>query len=75
VDRLLAIIRRAEKPPRWAVRKLQPFLVNLRSQQVASCETKGLLRAVAAGLWEWQGRYDAVRGLVDAAINPDLLMV
>jgi CRISPR-associated endonuclease/helicase Cas3 len=75
VDRLLAIIRHADEPPRWAIRKLQPFLVNLRSQQVAAYELKGLLRAVAPGLWEWQGRYDSVRGLVDAAIDPDLLTI
>ena len=36
---------------------------------------KGLLRQVAPGLWEWQGRYDSVRGLADAAIDPDLLTV
>jgi CRISPR-associated endonuclease/helicase Cas3 len=75
VDQLLSIIRHADEPPRWAIRKLQPFLVNLRSQQVASYETKGLLRVVAPGLWEWQGSYDSVRGLVDAAIDPNLLTV
>ncbi|HJT76449.1 MAG TPA: hypothetical protein VJ739_04535, partial [Gemmataceae bacterium] len=75
VDRLLAAIRHADEPPRWAIRKLQPFLVSLRSRQVAAYESRGLLRAVAPGLWEWQGRYDSVRGLVDGAIDPDLLTV
>jgi CRISPR-associated endonuclease/helicase Cas3 len=75
VDRLLAIIRHADEPPRWAIRKLQPFLVNLRSRQVAAYEASGLLLAVAPGLWEWHGRYDSVRGLVDAAIDPDLLTI
>jgi CRISPR-associated endonuclease/helicase Cas3 len=75
VDGLLAAIRRADEPPRWALRKLQPFLVNLRSRQVKAYESRGLLRSVAPGLWEWQGRYDPLRGLVDAGIDPDLLTV
>jgi CRISPR-associated endonuclease/helicase Cas3 len=75
VDRLLAAIRRAEESPRRSVRRLQPFLVNLRSRQVAAYESKGLLREVVPGLWEWRGGYDPVRGLVDVGTDPDLLTV
>jgi CRISPR-associated endonuclease/helicase Cas3 len=74
VDRLLAAIGSMADPPRWALRRLQRFLVTVRSRQVGPYETRGLLRPVAPGLWEWQGGYDRVRGLVDTAPDPDLLV-
>jgi CRISPR-associated endonuclease/helicase Cas3 len=70
VNRLLSVIRRAEDAPRRAIRRLQPFLVNLRSRQVAAYESKGLLREVVPGLWEWRGGYDPVRGLVEGDTDP-----
>jgi CRISPR-associated endonuclease/helicase Cas3 len=75
VNRLLAVVRRAEDVPRRAMRQLQPFLVSLRSRQVSAFESKGLLQEVAPGLWEWRGGYDPVRGLTDAGTDPDLLTV
>jgi CRISPR-associated endonuclease/helicase Cas3 len=76
VDGLLdIIIRNAAVPPRWAFRRLQRYLVNVRSSQVATYEARGLLQPVAPGLWEWQGGYDPIRGLVDVARAPDLLVI
>jgi CRISPR-associated endonuclease/helicase Cas3 len=74
VGGLLAALRRSADPPRWAMRKLQRFVVNVCSRQVAAYEERGLLLAVAPGVWEWQGGYDRLRGLVDAAHDPDLLV-
>jgi CRISPR-associated endonuclease/helicase Cas3 len=74
VDRLLSAVRTAADTPRWALRRLQRYVVNLHSRQVAAYEARGLLRAVAPGLWEWQGGYDRVRGLTDTALDPDLLV-
>ena len=37
-----------------------------RAREVTAYETRGLLAPVAPGLWEWLGRYDRVRGLVDS---------
>jgi CRISPR-associated endonuclease/helicase Cas3 len=74
VGGLLTALRRSADPPRWAMRKLQRFVVNIRSRQVAVYEGRGLLLEVVPGLWEWQGGYDRLRGLVDAAHDPDLLV-
>jgi CRISPR-associated endonuclease/helicase Cas3 len=75
VDRLLGVIRGATETPRWAFRRLQRFVVSLRAQQVDRYRERGLLAPVVAGLWEWQGKYDPIRGLVDAGIDPDQLVI
>jgi CRISPR-associated endonuclease/helicase Cas3 len=74
VGGLLAVLRRAGEPPRWAMRRLQRFVVNVRSRLVAVYEGRGLLSEVAPGLWEWLGGYDRLRGLVDTAHDPDHLV-
>jgi CRISPR-associated endonuclease/helicase Cas3 len=74
VEGLLSALRRAEDPPQWALRKLQRFVVNVRSSLVPGYEGRGLLSPVASGVWEWMGGYDRLRGLVDAAYDPDHLV-
>jgi CRISPR-associated endonuclease/helicase Cas3 len=74
VDSLLAALRHASDRPRWAIRKLQRFVVNVRSRLVSAYETQGLLHEVAPGVWEWMGSYDPLRGLVDTAHDPDQLV-
>jgi len=72
---LLNAIRREEVPPRWAMRRLQPYLVSMRSRLLPRLESDGLARPIAAGLWEWLGRYDAMRGLVAEGPDPADLVV
>jgi CRISPR-associated endonuclease/helicase Cas3 len=74
VGGLLAVLRRAGEAPRWAMRKLQRFVVDVRSRLIAVYESRGLLSEVAPGLWEWLGGYDRLRGLVDTAHDPDHLV-
>lgn len=75
VERLLALIRRQGEAPRWAFRRLQPYLVSIRSRLVPAYQRNGLLQEVAPGLWEWLGGYDPVRGLVEAPRDPDDLVI
>lgn len=75
VESLLALIRRQGEAPRWAFRRLQPYLVSIRSRLIPAYQRNGLLQAVAPGLWEWLGGYDPVRGLVAAARDPEDLVI
>lgn len=75
VESLLALIRRQGEAPRWAFRRLQPYLVSIRSRLIPAYQRNGLLQAVAPGLWEWLGGYDPIRGLVEAGRDPEDLVV
>ncbi|MGH9426626.1 MAG: hypothetical protein ACRD2L_10050, partial [Terriglobia bacterium] len=61
--------------PRWAFRRLQPYLVSIRSRLVPTYQRNGLLQEVAPGLWEWLGGYDPIRGLVEGSRDPDDLVI
>jgi CRISPR-associated endonuclease/helicase Cas3 len=75
VESLLVLIRQKGETPRWAFRRLQPYLVSLRSHLIPSYQNKGLLQELAPGLWEWLGGYDPVRGLVEGVRAPEDLVI
>lgn len=75
INHLLRLIRSGGEAPRWAFRRLQPYLVSIRSRLIPSYQRKGLLQEVAPGLWEWLGGYDQVRGLVESGRDPDTLVI
>ncbi len=75
INRLLGLIRSGGEAPRWAFRRLQPYLVSIRSRLIPSYQQKGLLQEVAPGLWEWLGGYDQVRGLVENGRDPETLVL
>jgi CRISPR-associated endonuclease/helicase Cas3 len=75
VDNLLSLLRRAEETPRWLLRRLQPYIVGVRTRQIPEYHREGLLSEVAPGVWEWLGQYDAVRGLIVANRDPTELVV
>lgn len=75
VDGLLGAIRQREETPRWALRQLQPYLVNVRTRLLQEYYKEGLLNEVTPGLWEWLGGYDLVRGLVVANRDPEELVI
>jgi CRISPR-associated endonuclease/helicase Cas3 len=60
---------------RWLIRKLQPYLVNVRRGPLARYQQAGLVRELPLGLYEWQGNYHPVRGLHDAALDPEPLVI
>jgi len=76
VDRLISYVQHQEgKVPRWLLRQLQPYLVNVRSRLVDSYQRDGLLQELVPGLWEWLGKYDRVRGITADNRNPEELVV
>ncbi|MBU4231754.1 MAG: CRISPR-associated helicase Cas3' [Proteobacteria bacterium] len=60
---------------RRLLRRLQPYLVNVRRRPLARYQQAGLVRELALGLWEWRGNYHLVRGLQDAALDPEPLVI
>ena len=60
---------------RKLLRQLQPYLVNVRRGPLAHYQQLGLVRELPLGLWEWQGNYHPVRGLHDAALDPESLVI
>lgn len=76
VDRLLSYVQHQDgKLPRWLLRQLQPYLVNVRTRLIDGYQRDGLLHELAPGLWEWLGRYDMVRGLTVANRDPEELVI
>jgi len=65
VEELLVQARRKDMgfSPRRLFRNLQPYMVNVWRNEVASLEGQGLIQPVRPGLWEWLGHYDEVRGV------------
>jgi CRISPR-associated endonuclease/helicase Cas3 len=79
VDELL---RRLQSPgailggeARLLLRRLQPYLVNVRRGPLARYQQSGLVRELPLGLWEWLGDYHPVRGLHNAALDPEPFVI
>jgi CRISPR-associated endonuclease/helicase Cas3 len=62
-------------PSRESWRALQPFIVNLYRFEAARFESEGWLQRLADGLYCWRGRYDVVRGIEAASLDPADLYV
>jgi len=60
---------------RLLLRRLQPYLVNVRRRVLVQYQQQGLVRELPLGLWEWRGNYHPVRGLHDAALDPEPLVI
>ncbi|MCL0034847.1 CRISPR-associated helicase Cas3' [Dehalococcoidia bacterium] len=75
VDALLKEARRADVNSRWLVRRLQPYLVNVKRWELPRMQREGLVKKIFPGLWEWLGKYDPVRGLVQSGHDPEDLVV
>jgi len=61
--------------PRLLLRRLQPYLVNVRRRLLADYQRQGLVRELPLGLWEWLGEYHEVQGLVESGLDPEDLVV
>ena len=75
LDALRAPGRAGGRPPRYLMRRLQPYLVSVRSREAARYRQRGLLGDVVPGTSEWRGDYDEVLGLTGDGLNPDSLVV
>jgi CRISPR-associated endonuclease/helicase Cas3 len=76
IDRLLSYVLHQEgNLPRWLLRQLQPYLVNVRTRLITEYQREGFLHELTPGLWEWLGNYDPVQGLIPGNRNPEELVV
>ena len=75
VRRLLDRLRQGAPEARIIHRRLQPYLVSVRSREAERYRREGFITEVTTGLSEWQGAYDPVRGLVARDLDPDDLVV
>jgi len=76
VDRLLSYIHpQAGKLPRWLLRQLQPYIVNVRTRLIDGYLREGFLQELTPSFWAWLGAYDLVRGLTVANRDPEELVV
>lgn len=76
VDELLAALRAPTSlSPRLAYRRLHPYLVTVRRRLLPEYQRRGLVQEVFPGLWEWQGGYDEVLGLMETGRDPEDLVI
>ena len=74
VDALLKRARHADVNLRWLVRRLQPYIVNIRRYQAPELQASGQIVELFPGLYEWKGNYDNVRGIVSLGLRPEDLV-
>jgi len=60
---------------RFLRRRLQPYLVSVRSREAEKYKRVGLVAPVQPGIGEWLGEYDPVRGLQGRDSDPDIFVV
>jgi CRISPR-associated endonuclease/helicase Cas3 len=63
VGRLTDRLEAGSPEARGVLRKLQPYLVSVRTQLAARYRDRGLIRQLMPGVGRWLGDYDPVRGL------------
>lgn len=68
-------VRSGRVDTRWALRRLQPFMVGVRRRDYERLREVGDIEEVLAGLGVWRGRYDPVRGIGAPGFSPDQLVV
>ncbi len=73
IDRLVEQLRARERPARVVLRELQPHVVSLRQPEWERLKAVGFVEELTGlrGVGRWRGRYDDVRGIVEA--NPELI--
>lgn len=75
IDRLLDGLRAGSMPARTALRRLQPYIVQLHQRRFDAALRHGLANELLPGVAEWLGGYDAIRGLMDEGATPADLVV
>ena len=76
VKRDLEQLRNGSGNRRSQMRRLQPYIVNVRTSQLARIRAQGLVSEVSDGVWEWLGTYDRIRGVGGTSgLSPDSLVV
>ncbi len=73
VDKILSSIKYIS--PSVALRKLQPYLVNIKQYKFRQFQLNGLIVKIWEGLHEWCGTYDKVKGLISTGRKPEDFVV
>jgi len=72
---LLEQLRNGSPNARVLLRRLQPYLVSVRTREAEGYKKQGLILPVTSGVGEWHGRYDLIRGLMAEGPSADTLVV
>ncbi len=72
---LLEQLRNGSPNARVLLRRLQPYLVSVRTREAEGYKKQGLILPVTSGVGEWHGRYDPIRGLMAEGPSADTLVV
>lgn len=63
------------RPSRAAWRRLQPYLISLRRNELEQLRSEGWVEPVTEGVYRWCGRYHERRGIVAAVHDPNDLII
>jgi CRISPR-associated endonuclease/helicase Cas3 len=77
IQPLLNKLRKQPAQARKILRRLQPFIVNLRQRELQNATKRGTAEEIheAPGIWLWHGTYDPQRGIViDSVIDPGFIV-
>jgi CRISPR-associated endonuclease/helicase Cas3 len=77
-QRFEALVERLRRPggvTRAALRRAQPYIVNVRSRQRDEFVRAGLLEPIAEDLYVWRGGYHPVRGLTAGPRDVESLVI
>ena len=74
IERLVAQLGTRERSPREVLRELQPHIVSLRRREYERLKAAGFVEEITTvrGVGRWRGRYEDVRGIVEA--DPELII-
>ncbi len=75
VDALLDALRKRPQQSRGIVRRLQPYIIGVRQRLLDRYVGEGLAVEIMPDLWEWHGKYDAVRGLGNGEADIERLVL
>jgi CRISPR-associated endonuclease/helicase Cas3 len=74
-QQLIQRIKNGQGSPLELIRRLGPYLVNVRQREIERLQRQGLVAKLTPSLWEWRGLYDSVRGIGQGTLDPDALVV
>ncbi len=72
IRQALEQLRRKTGNPRHIIRQLQQNMVSMHQREANRLQNQGLIETIMPGLGAWHGKYDPIRGIVEA--GPDLIV-
>ncbi|MFW6126482.1 MAG: hypothetical protein ACOC58_05185, partial [Chloroflexota bacterium] len=77
-ETMTGFIKEMNKPDvdmRHLLRRLQPYLVNLRLHERDSLQARGLIAELTPGIWQWLGAYDPLVGIGAGFADPEQFII